>query len=164
MKQKYFFTIYDSGGPGRNPISNISGTWKLYCTEASYQIGQSLNITDFTLIQQGEFTTDLNGGFEYNSGNPIVVSTDYNTFLIILEVEGYKISFRIYPWERIPIPKRTQDEGDLEVIFIDSPMMGFEKGLVPTNYNFRFTLFTETGYIGFKIDRLKDSINNRFSL
>jgi hypothetical protein len=145
MKQKYFFTISDSGGPGftleGNPISNISGTWKLYCTEASYRIGQSLNITDFTLIQQGEFTTDLNGGFEHNSGNPIVVSTDYNTFLIILEVEGYKTSFRIYPCE-----------------------IGFEKGLVPTNYSFIFALFTEAGYIEFKIDRLKDSLNNRFSL
>jgi len=160
MKQKYFFTIYDSGGPGGNPISNISGTWKLYCTESSYQRDQSLNITDFTLIQQGEFTTDLNGGFEYNSGNPIVVSTDYNTFLIILEVEGYKTSFGIYPWEVDLVPKRTQ-----ELITGNFNNIGkFEKGLVPTNYNFRFTLFTEAGYIEFKIQKLRDSLNNRFSL
>jgi hypothetical protein len=104
-------------------------------------------MNDFTLIQQGNFTTDSNGGFEYNSGNPIIVSTDYNTFLIILEVEGYRKSFRIYPWK---IDNFNQ---------IDR----FEKGEVPTNYSFRFLLFTETEWIEFKINKLKDSLSNRFT-
>ena len=39
MRQNYFFTVYDSiDGPlGGNPLPNISGIWKLYCTEVVYQ-------------------------------------------------------------------------------------------------------------------------------
>ena len=161
MRQNYFFIVYDSSGGGKlqNPLPNISGTWKLYCTEVVYQRGQSLNMNDFTLIQQGNFTTDSNGGFEYNSGNPIIVSTDYNTFLIVLEVEGYRKSFRIYPWEFNLEPKKT-----LELNTDNFNQIGrFEKGEVPTNYSFRFLLFTETEWIEFKILKLRDSLSNRFT-
>ena len=115
-----------------------------------------MNINDYTSIQQGNFTTDSNGGFEYNSGNPIIVSTDYNTFLIVLEVEGYRKSFRIYPFG----DRKKISEWEIDNLYqIDV----FEKGEVPTNYSFRFLLFTETEWIEFKINKLRVSLSNRFT-
>ena len=88
-QENYFFVIEDND---ENRLPSLQGTWKLYCSTD----GNPSNTTNSVLIDEGQFTSDQNGGFEYNNGEPIIVDNSYQSFIIVIETIGYKkaLSFR----------------------------------------------------------------------
>lgn len=126
-QENYFFVIEDND---KNRLPSLQGTWKLYCSTE----GRPSNTTNSVLIVQGQFTSDGNGGFDYNNGEPIIVDNSYQSFIIVIETIGYK--------------KALYFGG----VNIDE---------VATNKSFQISLLTESQYIENRISNIKSTLENR---
>ena len=104
------------------------------------------SISESVLVDQGQFTSDGNGGFEYNNGEPIIVDNTggqpFQSFIIVIETIGYKkgISFGS--------TKSTGDKND-------------PTRIVPTDQNYQIKLLTESQYIEERISNIKNTLENR---
>jgi len=131
QKEYYFFVIEDND---KNRLPSLQGTWKLYCSTEE----RPSNTTNSVLIVQGQFTSDQNGGFEYNNGEPIIVDNSYQSFIIVIETIGYK--------------KRLSFESVNQF----NVLVG-----VSTNKNYQISLLTESQYIEERISNIKNTLENR---
>ena len=139
-EENYFFVIEDND---KNRFPSLQGTWKLYCSESEFNIESNIptlspSISDSVLVDQGQFTSDQNGGFEYNNGEPIIVDNSYQSFIIVIETIGYK--------------KRLSFESVNQF----NVLVG-----VSTNKNYQISLLTESQYIEERISNIKNTLENR---
>ena len=141
-EENYFFVIEDN-----DRLPSLQGTWKLYCSEVVFNDGANNrtlppSISDSVLIVQGQFTSDQNGGFEYNNGEPIIVDNTggqpFQSFIIVIETIGYKKALSFGSVNQIGRPPA-----------------------VPTNENYRILLLTESQYIENRISNIKNTLENR---
>jgi hypothetical protein len=149
-EENYFFVIEDND---KNRLPSLQGTWKLYCSEVGFgnvPIFDSPtlppSISDSVLIVQGQFTSDQNGGFEYNNGEPIIVDNTggqpFQSFIIVIETIGYK---------------KALSFGTVNQIDRNDPTT---RG-VYTAKNYKIQLLTESQYIEERISNIKDTLENR---
>lgn len=141
QEENYFFVIEDND---KNRLPSLQGTWKLYCSESEFNIGSNNptlppSISDSVLIVQGQFTSDQNGGFEYNNGEVIIVNNaggqPFRSFIIVIETIGYKKGLYF---------------GGVN-----------KDGEVATNENYQISLLTESQYIEERISNIKSTLENR---
>ena len=140
-QENYFFVIEDND---KNRLPSLQGTWKLYCSEVEFNDGANNrtlppSISDSVLIVQGQFTSDQNGGFEYNNGEPIIVDNSYQSFIIVIETIGYK---------------KALSFGSV------NSFVPFTRE-VSTNKNYKISLLTESQYIEERISNIKSTLENR---
>ena len=144
-QENYFFVIEDND---KNRLPSLQGTWKLYCSEVEFNDGANNrtlppSISDSVLIVQGQFTSDQNGGFEYNNGEPIIVDNTggqpFQSFIIVIETIGYK---------------KALSFGSVNKIDRNDP----PTRIVPTNQNFQIRLLTESQYIENRISNIKSTL------
>ncbi len=131
MEENYFFVIEDID---KNRLPSLQGTWKLYCSTEE----KPSNTTNSVLIVQGQFTSDQNGGFEYNNGEPIIVDNSYQSSIIVIETIGYK-----------------------KGLGIGGVGIGALISVVYTTKNYKIQLLTESQYIEERISNIKDTLENR---
>jgi hypothetical protein len=136
MAEPYFFDFVDINN--QQITEPINGTWSLYCSEN----GRDIPFNDgLVLIEDKQnFTTNEENGVSVNGGEPFTVDENYVRFYIIVEVDGYKLS---YTSELIG----GKDEPN---------------GSIPTTSSLSITLITEEEYIANKAQSLQDELLKRF--
>jgi hypothetical protein len=126
----YFFALFDSE---ENPITETSGTWSLYCSE----ISRPKPFTDLVLIEQNSFVSDSEGKVSINDEQPIVVDSKYDSFCLVIEADGYKLSYFV---------EGFKDKGNSI-----SPTAALD-----------IELLTESEYIGGKAQEIKEELLRRY--